>query len=239
MLKILFDTFHTVISSKLSVLLKNIFILMRTKNSQSQKKATSIMENCAAEVQDSLTAKRVSAQLSERRRKPGACRRCQCFKDEQHTQVKRQRSPSADILPQKRRKTKASTSDADDTLTRPSATIPDAELPPVSNTAPNLQPSTVAPRPDSPLKIHNRSVEEYQQVYHEVVDDMLRDENGQLRPYSSELGRLIKKKLWERLNRHTMIMSTDEDGRLHVDVTYGVEECPPEFNVDTTEEPEC
>lgn len=45
MLKILFDTFHTVISSKLSVLLKNIFILMRTKNSQSQKKATSIMEN--------------------------------------------------------------------------------------------------------------------------------------------------------------------------------------------------
>ncbi|CAI5694470.1 unnamed protein product [Oreochromis niloticus] len=147
MLKILFDTFHTVISSKLSVLLKNIFILMRTKNSQSQKKATSIMENCAAEVQDSLTAKRVSAQLSERRRKPGAYRRCQCFKDEQHTQVKRRRSPSADILPQKRRKTKASTSDADDTLTRPSATIPDAELPPVSNTAPNLQPSTVAPRP--------------------------------------------------------------------------------------------
>lgn len=68
----------------------------------------------------------------------------------------------------------ASTSDADDTFTRPSATIPDSELPPVSNTAHNLRPSTVAPRPDSPLKIHNRSVEEYQQVYHEVVDDMLR-----------------------------------------------------------------
>lgn len=43
--KILFDTFYTAISSKLSVLLKNIFILTRTKNSQSQKKATSIMEN--------------------------------------------------------------------------------------------------------------------------------------------------------------------------------------------------
>lgn len=161
----------------------------------------------------------------------------------------------------------ASTSDADDTFTRPSATIPDSELPPVSNTAHNLRPSTVAPRPDSPLMIHNRSVEEYQQVYHEVVDDMLRsvwikpllsparqkkkglklsissvphrEENGQLRPYSLELGRLIKKKLWERLNRPTMIMSIDEDGRLHVDVTYGVEECPPEFNVDTTKEPEC
>lgn len=44
-LKILFDTFDTAISSKLSVLLKTIFILTRTKNSQSQKKATSIMEN--------------------------------------------------------------------------------------------------------------------------------------------------------------------------------------------------
>lgn len=66
-----------------------------------------------------------------------------------------------------------------------------------------------------------------------------RDENGQLRPYSLELGRLIKKKLWERLNRPTMIMSIDEDGRLHVDVSYGAEECPPEFNVDTTKEPEC
>lgn len=62
-----------------------------------------------------------------------------------------------------------------------------------------------------------------------------RDENGQLRPYSLELGRLIKKKL----NRPTMIMSIDEDGRLHVDVSYGAEECPPEFNVDTTKEPEC
>lgn len=158
----------------------------------------------------------------------------------------------------------ASTSD---TFTRPSATIPDSELPPVSNTAHNLRPSTVAPRPDSPLMIHNRSVEEYQQVYHEVVDDMLRsvwikpllsparqkkkglklsissvphrDENGQLHPYSLELGRLIKKKLWERLNRPTMIMSIDEDGRLHVDVSYGAEECPPEFNVGTTKEPEC
>lgn len=42
---------------------------------------------CAAEVQDSLTAKRVSARLSERRRKPGACRPCQCFKDEQVTHL--------------------------------------------------------------------------------------------------------------------------------------------------------
>lgn len=41
----------------------------------------------AAKVQDSLTAKRVSARLSERRRKPGACRPCQCFKDEQVTHL--------------------------------------------------------------------------------------------------------------------------------------------------------
>ena len=57
----------------------------------------------------------------------------------------------------------------------PRSAIPPADLPVVSNVAPGSpRPSTAPLRDDGPLKIHNRSVEEYQQIYHEVVDDMLR-----------------------------------------------------------------
>ncbi|KAI4792032.1 hypothetical protein KUCAC02_033646 [Chaenocephalus aceratus] len=52
---------------------------------------------------------------------------------------------------------------------------------------------------EDPIRIHNRSVEEYQLIYHEVVDNMLRYvPDGRLRPYSLGLGRRIKQKLWER-----------------------------------------
>lgn len=57
---------------------------------------------------------------------------------------------------------------------RPQCSIPHAELPVVSNVTPVPQPCTAPLQDDGPLKIHNRSVEEYQQIYHEVVDDMLR-----------------------------------------------------------------
>ncbi len=56
---------------------------------------------------------------------------------------------------------------------RPQSTILPADLPVVSNVAPSPQPYTAPLHHDGPLKIHNRSVEEYQQIYHEVVDEML------------------------------------------------------------------
>ncbi|KAA8582774.1 hypothetical protein FQN60_006445, partial [Etheostoma spectabile] len=54
------------------------------------------------------------------------------------------------------------------------ATILPADLPVASTVAPSLQISSAPLHHDEPLKIHNRSVEDYQQLYHEVVDDMLR-----------------------------------------------------------------
>ena len=59
----------------------------------------------------------------------------------------------------------------------PPSTIPPADLP----VAPNVPPGPPANQPSStdvnragPVKIHNCSVEDYQRVYHEVVDDLLR-----------------------------------------------------------------
>lgn len=54
------------------------------------------------------------------------------------------------------------------------STIPPAELPVVSSVAPSSQPFTAPLQHGGPMTIHNRSVEEYQQIYHSVVDDMLR-----------------------------------------------------------------
>ena len=65
-----------------------------------------------------------------------------------------------------------------------------------------------------------------------------RYKNGQARPYSLELGRCIKQKLWERLDRPTFTSSVTEDGLVHVDVSYGLGVLPPLYYVDTFGEPE-
>ncbi|KAI3368831.1 hypothetical protein L3Q82_025816, partial [Scortum barcoo] len=119
---------------------------------------------------------------------------------------------------------------------KPQSTIPPADLPVVSGVAPSPPPSTPPLCPDSPLRIHNRSVE-YQQVYHEVVGEMLTYKNGRPRPYSLELGRRIKQKLWERLNRPVFTTSSGEYGLLRIDVSYGVGVSPPLYDVDISGEP--
>ncbi|KAI4810381.1 hypothetical protein KUCAC02_019216 [Chaenocephalus aceratus] len=75
-------------------------------------------------------------------------------------------------------------------------------------------------------------------IYHEVVDNMLRFPDGRLRPYSLGLGRRIKQKLWERLDRPMFTETVDEDGLVHVDVSYGAGVQPPLYNVDVSGEPE-
>ncbi|GLD49358.1 uncharacterized protein AKAME5_000316300, partial [Lates japonicus] len=132
-----------------------------------------------------------------------------------------------------------------DPVPRPVSPISPADLPPVSTLPPRPQPSTAdnqltstAVRPGSPLRIYNRSVEDYQKLYHDVVDDMLRYKNGRPRPYSLELGRRIKQKLWERLNHPTISTSASEDGQVHVDVSYGAGVYPPLYDVDISGEPE-
>ncbi|KAM7382373.1 hypothetical protein PAMP_002104 [Pampus punctatissimus] len=121
----------------------------------------------------------------------------------------------------------------------PESAIPPADLLAVLNVAPCSSRSPTAPlQDDGPLMIHNRSVEEYQQLYHEVVDDMLKYKNGRYRPYSLNLGRRIKQKLWERLNRPSFTESVNEDGLVTINVSYGVGVYPPLHDLDTSLEPE-
>ncbi|KAJ4918643.1 hypothetical protein JOQ06_005118 [Pogonophryne albipinna] len=146
--------------------------------------------------------------VSARQRRPAVCRQCPCCRDDQVPHTKRQ---------------------------RPAAS---ADLPPVSNVAPGPRTSTAPLHLKDPIRIHNRSVEEYQLIYHEVVDNMLRFPDGRLRPYSLGLGRRIKQKLCERLDRPMFTETVDEDGLVHVDVSYGAGVQPPLYNVDVSGEPE-
>ncbi|KAL7399578.1 hypothetical protein ABVT39_026923 [Epinephelus coioides] len=135
------------------------------------------------------------------------------------SEPKHQPSASAANTPQKRKRASVA------------PTISPADLPVCSDVAPSPQPSTAPLCDDGPLMIHNRSVEEYQRIYHEVVDDMLRYSNGQLRPYSLALGRRIKQRLWKRLDRPTFTESVNEDGLVHVNASYGVGAHPPQYDV--------
>nr|XP_040028028.1 uncharacterized protein LOC120816476 isoform X3 [Gasterosteus aculeatus aculeatus] len=200
---------------------------------------------------DNQTVRRTSARQAESASRPSAWRQCSCCRDKQGPTLKRKRRPSAapGDLHQKRRRTSGARPLPDhpevldcvpavqpssagdhsgslDLVRKPGATIPPADLPRVSCVAPSLQPST-APLHDGPLNIFNLPVEEYQQLYHEVVDEMLRFKSGRLRPYTLSLGRVIKQKLWQRLDRPLFTETVNGDGLVHVDVSYGVGVFPP------------
>ncbi|XP_050925200.1 uncharacterized protein LOC108879674 [Lates calcarifer] len=100
-----------------------------------------------------------------------------------------QHSASTSRLPQKRKRSSKPCPSAPpteasgklDPVPRPVSPISPADLPAVSTLPPRPQPSTAdnqltstAVCPDSPLRIHNRSVEDYQKIYCDVVEDMLR-----------------------------------------------------------------
>ncbi|XP_054483182.1 uncharacterized protein LOC129116197 [Anoplopoma fimbria] len=212
---------------------------------------------------DSQTGRRISARQAESVRRPSACRQCACCRDDQGPTLKRKRRLSAATgdLPQKRKRTSVarplpehpevldsvptpqpSTPARDvpgslDLVLKPRATIPPDDLPVVPSVAPSLQPSTAPLHHDGPLKILNLSVDGYQQLYHEVVDDMLRFKNGRLRPYSLDLGRILKQKLWERLDRPLFTQTVNGDGLVNVEVSYRVGVYPPLYEVDTSGEP--
>ncbi|XP_044229029.1 uncharacterized protein LOC122997107 isoform X2 [Thunnus albacares] len=203
--------------------------------------------------------RRISARWADAVRKPATWNKCPCCRDDQ--EQKHQQSATTAKLPRKRKRTSMAchsrpSAEPPEVLAPtpepsslaadiprllnlvPRSAIPPADLPVVSNMAPGSpRPSTAPLQDDGPLKIHNRSVEEYQQIYHEVVDDMLTYKDGRLRPYSLELGRRIKQKLWERLNRPTFTTSANEDGLVKVDVSYGVGVYPPLHDVDISLEP--
>ncbi|KAK7904306.1 hypothetical protein WMY93_016913 [Mugilogobius chulae] len=94
---------------------------------------------------------------------------------------------------------------------------------------------------DSPLLIHGYTVEEYQHRYHSVVDDMLVYSNGRPRPYSLALGRKIKQRLWEKLNRPLVSVVgsvvTSFGELLQFDQVSAKGPFPPLIDVDISGEP--
>ncbi|KAI4786241.1 hypothetical protein KUCAC02_037255, partial [Chaenocephalus aceratus] len=92
-----------------------------------------------------------------------------------------------------------------------------ADLPPVSNVASSPRTSTAPLHLENPIRIHNRSVPGRSPA-----------------SYSLGLGRRIKQKLWERLDRPMFTETVDEDGLVHVDVSYGAGVQPPLHNVDVS-----
>ncbi|KAI3358458.1 hypothetical protein L3Q82_014891, partial [Scortum barcoo] len=92
---------------------------------------------------------------------------------------------------------------------------------------------------DSPLRIHNRSVEEYQRIYHEVVDEMLtylqeRSHSSiQLRARASHKTKAVGK----TEPPHSCVTSADENGLLSFNMSYGVGVSPPHYDVDISGEP--
>ncbi|XP_050926940.1 uncharacterized protein LOC108876372 [Lates calcarifer] len=182
-------------------------------------------------------------------------RNCPCCRDSegQNSTPLPQRSVTTSRPPRKRKRSSEHHPSAPpaeapgelDPVQRPRSPISPANLPQVSTLPPRPQPSTAdtqptstAVHPSSPVRIHNHSVEDYQKLYHEVVDDMLRYKSGRPRPYSLELGRRIKQKLWERLNHPLISTSANEDRQAHVDVSYGAGVYPPHYDVDISGEPE-
>ncbi|KAK1784077.1 hypothetical protein P4O66_004316 [Electrophorus voltai] len=57
---------------------------------------------------------------------------------------------------------------------------------------------------DEPLMIHGHREQDYQKIYNSVVEPMLRSSSGRAKPYSLELGRRIKQRLWEALHCPTL-----------------------------------
>ncbi|KAK2903794.1 hypothetical protein Q8A73_010451 [Channa argus] len=103
----------------------------------------------------------------------------------------------------------------DESGPRPPSTNPHAELPVLPTVSPSSQPSTaLVQHNNGPLKIHNHSVEEYQDIYHEVEDDMVKYNSGRVCPYSPDLRDRVKYRLCERLNRP----HGNTPGHLYVDL---------------------
>ncbi|XP_030298292.1 uncharacterized protein LOC115596938 [Sparus aurata] len=244
------DSTVAVFFSRFLSLLKS-FSLRMTTNEQlrltTDTQPTSNMEHCDLPVhlQDHDYSRR---RRSSARRARGSWSKCPCCRNEQvNLTPGPQHSAAKAKLPRKRKQSSASRPSTpsanvpgESLVPAPPPTIPPADLPVVSNVPPGPpanQPSSTGVNCDGPLKIHNYSVKDYQRVYHEVVDDLLRYQSGRVRPYSLQLGRRIKWRLWERLDRPAMTSSTHQDGLIHVDVSYGAGVSPPLYDVDTLEEP--
>ncbi|XDV34240.1 hypothetical protein PO909_004418 [Leuciscus waleckii] len=92
---------------------------------------------------------------------------------------------------------------------------------------------------DEPISIHGYSVEAYQDIYRSVVEPMLKTPSGQQRPYSLKLGLKIKQRLWEALNRPSLVETEHPDGRVRITESFSTTSrgFAPRIYVDISEEP--
>ena len=93
---------------------------------------------------------------------------------------------------------------------------------------------------EEPLKIHGYSVEEYKRIYHSEVDPMMTTRSGHPRPYSLQMGRVIKQRLWDKFSCPSFLETEDADGRIWITESYcspTLEPYAPLIEVDIIGEP--
>ncbi|XP_013767556.1 uncharacterized protein C22orf31 [Pundamilia nyererei] len=157
-----------------------------------------------------------------------------CSKDQVVNSTQRpQRRDRPFSQPRKRKRSPASRLSRPPKTSVPPSAIAHDDLPVAKKLPPRPEPCSTNHQPtsSSDRQIHNLSVEDYQRVYHEVVDSRLTSKHGRKRPYSLELGRSLKQNLWERLNRPMVETSTNEDGLEETDFVYGQKVKIPHFDI--------
>lgn len=120
------------------------------------------------------------------------------------------------------------------------AVLPDLRpLQPVAS-SPAQSSSLLSEALDEPLLIHGHSMENYQAIYHSVVDPMLKTKSGSARQYNLEMGRVIKQRLWEKMSCPTLVETVDADGRVHITESFStpsLKSFAPHTDVDISGEP--
>ncbi|XP_041967916.1 uncharacterized protein LOC121724970 [Alosa sapidissima] len=120
------------------------------------------------------------------------------------------------------------------------AVLPDLRpLPPVAPSSAQSS-SLLCAALSEPLLIHGHSVEDYQAIYHAVVDPMLKTKSGNARQYNLGMGRAIKQRLWERMSCPTFVETVDVDGRVHITESFStptLKSYAPQIDVDISGEP--
>lgn len=98
--------------------------------------------------------------------------------------------------------------------------------------------SSISTSQPGPLMIHGFTIPEYQQMYHTLVDPLLRSPSGKLTAYSLELGRDIKERLFEELSYPTLQISEQPNGKVEVMERFCVLRPTPFIEIDSNGEPQ-
>ncbi|RXN11343.1 putative protein C22orf31-like protein [Labeo rohita] len=106
---------------------------------------------------------------------------------------------------------------------------------------PAVSASSVTPlcQAEESVSIHGCSIRAYQDIYHSVVEPVMKRRCGRRRPYSLELGLTIKQCLWEKLSCPSLVETEQPDGRILIAESFSTNNrsFAPQIHVDISEEP--